>query len=140
MRKFASAVGVSFAAAGLVLGASGIANAADTTFGSGLWFVGDDIASGVYEAHPSGYTSCNWTRYSDKWAEIDDQRTMASTVRVTIQYSDHAFSSFGCGTWKRVADAPAPDMTGAAIGSAVVGSAVVGSAVLPLLVAGSAGL
>ncbi|MDG3014740.1 hypothetical protein [Speluncibacter jeojiensis] len=133
VRKIAGAVGVSLAAAGLMLGATGVANAAATSFGGGYWVVGDDIVPGVYEAHPdSDYFDCSWKRYSDTMAEIQKGTTSAKTVRVAIGYGDHAFSSFGCGTWRKVADVAAPDPTPGLIGAAVVGSAVVGSTVLPM--------
>lgn len=149
MRKITSMVGVSLAAAGLALGASGIANAAATSFGSGIWIVGEDIASGVYETESvSPDMECRVSFYNENWGETGRHASTGRGVKMTVDYATHAVStSYGCGIWRRVADAPAPpapDLTGAAIGSAAIGSAVVGSAVLPLalplLMAGSSAL
>ncbi|MDG3012285.1 hypothetical protein G4X40_19270 [Rhodococcus sp. D2-41] len=132
VRKIAGAVGVSLAAAGLMLGATGVANAAATAFPDGGWVVGSEITPGVYEAHPYGYGPCLWQRLADNMAVIQEGDTHAATVRVTIAYGDYGFVSAGCGTWRKVADVAAPDPTPGLVGAAVVGSAVVGSTVLPM--------
>ena len=80
-----------------------------TTFGSGDYAVGQQIAAGTYTA--KGSKSCFWFRLSG-FTGIDDATNDSSTIIdegdgkapvVTIQGSDAGFESYGCGTWK-----PAP--------------------------------
>ncbi|MET4610649.1 hypothetical protein ABIC28_001627 [Rhodococcus sp. PvR044] len=154
MNKHAATIAGTVAAAGLIVAGAGTASAAQTTApGEGTYLVGAELAPGQYAAsgQVDDYMGCYWKRLSGTTGDLEDiiasDYTHSEKVIVTVLPSDYAFESEDCGTWTRIGDvpvAPAPDLTGAAVGSAVVGSAVVGSAVLPLalplVMAGSTGL
>jgi hypothetical protein len=74
------------------------------TFGSGTFEVGSQIEAATYRA--AGGTDCYWARLSGLGGNgtdiIASDDTMGPAI-VTIEPSDAAFESDGCGTWS-----PAP--------------------------------
>lgn len=72
-----------------------------TTFASGTYQVNIDIAPGTYVA-PGG-SNCYWERLSGLSGEFEDvitnDWTQGGQVYVTIQTSDVAFKTDGCGEW-----------------------------------------
>ncbi len=75
-------------------------------FGDGTWFVGADIAAGLYAAGP-GLDSCYWERLSGFRGNSDD--TIANDFGnprpiVYIVSTDKGFTSQGCGRWQPLSD------------------------------------
>jgi hypothetical protein len=71
-----------------------------TTFGNGTWRVGKDIQAGTY--HTNGGSGCYWERQSGTGGSLDDiiaNDNATGPVTVTIDETDAAFKSQGCGTW-----------------------------------------
>lgn len=147
MKKLMTTALTALAATGVAVASAGVAGAT-TSFGSGTYLVGVDIAPGQYAAtgQYDDYMGCYWERLSGTSGDYDEvlanDYTHSGRVVVTILPSDYAFFSEDCGPWTRIGDVPAPDFTAPAVGSAVVGSAVVGATILPtvlgLLLTGSA--
>jgi len=73
-----------------------------TSFGTGTWLVGEDIASGTYRGGGEG---CYWERLSGLGGDFEDIITNyfgdGPTV-VTISSSDVAFATNDCGTWEKI--------------------------------------
>ena len=72
--------------------------------GEGISVVSSQIVPGTYKSTASEY--CYWERLSngtgDFSAVIQNDYVEAGSTYVTISRKDFAFSSSGCGTWKRV--------------------------------------
>ncbi len=71
--------------------------------GDGLYLVGTEVAPGTYRAESGG--DCYWERLSGLSGSFDDliaNGLGAADATVTIQSSDTAFSSSGCGRWSRI--------------------------------------
>ncbi len=87
-----------------------------TTFGDGVWLIGDQMPPGTYRAEPPS-SSCYWARvaeFSDltrlnarSAAATDSGAWSAGTtppVEVAwIRDTDAAFETVGCGPWRRLA-------------------------------------
>ena len=81
-----------------------------TTFGDGTWLVGVDIAAGTYRAvvEDGMISMCMYSRLSGLSGEGSDMITWevagdaGAPVIVTIEPSDMAFETTGCGTWTLV--------------------------------------
>ena len=77
----------------------------NTIPGEGVFVVGTDIKPGIYKnAGPSDSSGwCAWERLSatdgspDSVIAVD---LVQGPTTVTVQASDNAFKTFGCGTWK----------------------------------------
>ncbi|WP_405164282.1 hypothetical protein OG203_03950 [Nocardia sp. NBC_01499] len=78
------------------------AAAAKSSFGDGVWQVGQDIYPGTYRT--SGGTDCYWERMSnlsgDSNSILANDIVTGPTV-VTILSSDAGFTSKDCGTWTK---------------------------------------
>ena len=75
-----------------------------TTFGSGIWSVGKDIAPGTYRNN-SWEHGCYWARlggFSGELSDIIANSFSFSPQIVTIKSSDDGFESTGCGSWVAV--------------------------------------
>ncbi|QHC01069.1 hypothetical protein EK0264_12730 [Epidermidibacterium keratini] len=73
------------------------------SFGAGTYLVNVDIPPGTYQS--SGGSTCYWERLSGTSGEFDDiiaNDLPAGQAIVTIEPTDVAFSSTGCGTWTLV--------------------------------------
>lgn len=76
-----------------------------TTFGDGIWRVGEDISPGTYiTTVPEDSLWCEWSRLSGFGGsneEIIEEDTIFEPVQVivTIHDTDIGFKSDGCGTW-----------------------------------------
>ena len=74
-----------------------------TTFGDGLFIIGEDIVPGTYR-NSSSSNGCFWERLSGFTGELDDTITNSFTTIlqiVTILQTDVGFSSDDCGTWSQ---------------------------------------
>ncbi|MET0771559.1 MAG: hypothetical protein ABWZ82_00620 [Candidatus Limnocylindrales bacterium] len=74
-----------------------------TTFGDGMFLVGEDIAAGTYRSAGSG--TCSWSRLSGFGGSADEVTAGAMGVgpqEVVIRGSDKGFASSGCGGWTRL--------------------------------------
>ena len=88
-----------------------------TSFGDGVWLIGDQIAPGTYRAS-SPSSACYWARFaatSDvsrldaRSAAATDSGTWSGglTPRVELAWvrdTDAVFETIGCGTWRRLAE------------------------------------
>ena len=75
------------------------------SFGSGTYLVGTQIEAGTYQA-PGG-SNCYWERLSSTNGSFEaiianDWSTDNSPQIVTIDPTDVAFKSSGCGTWTAI--------------------------------------
>ena len=78
-------------------------------FGNGTHLVGTDLEPGTYRAE-AGLDGCYWERLSGLGGELEDiiandMVDEGSTI-VTIAPMDRAFSSEGCGRWRRIESVP----------------------------------
>lgn len=74
-----------------------------TTFGTGAYVVGSDIAPGTYEAN--GGTDCYWRRLGSFTADFEDLlaiENMTQPGTVVIEATDVGFEASECGTWTLV--------------------------------------
>lgn len=72
-----------------------------TTFGSGTYTVGIEIAPGTYQT--GSVRNCYWARLDADGQIIDNNFISgAPQARVTIRGSDFGFTTDGCGTWEQV--------------------------------------
>lgn len=71
---------------------------ARSTFGDGVYLVGEDVPPGSYLARGGG--DCYWARLEDRSQDIIDNHIGAGQVRVTINAGE-LFETQGCGTWRR---------------------------------------
>ncbi|TQL77706.1 hypothetical protein FB566_3269 [Stackebrandtia endophytica] len=75
--------------------------------GDGTFVVGEDVQPGEYRAVvPEDSYLCYWERLSDTTGDFEDIITngiaeAGDEVMVTIEESDRAFGSEGCGSWNR---------------------------------------
>lgn len=106
---------VSFVASPVVLPATDAAASSSpaaagelaTTFSTGTWLVGVDIAPGTYRSDSTGDRTCFWYRLSGLSGDSDDVLAADSVdgpAAVEISPDDVGFdSSEGCGTWTQIA-------------------------------------
>ena len=77
-----------------------------STFGNGTHLVGTDIQPGTYRAEASRFGGCYWSRLSGLGGDLDDiianEIVQEGSAIVTIEATDRAFESTGCGRWQRV--------------------------------------
>ena len=76
---------------------------ASTIHGDGTFLVNKDIQSGTYKSSGSG--SCYWARLRGTGGQLDDiiaNNDGDGQAVVTIEPSDVAFKSSGCGSWTKV--------------------------------------
>ena len=75
-----------------------------SSFGAGVWKVGEDIAPGMYRT--TSANRCYWARLSGFGGELDDildnDNADGSDVVVQILPGDAGFESSRCGTWTKV--------------------------------------
>lgn len=76
-----------------------------TTFGNGMYLVGTQVEAGTYQA-PGG-SNCYYERRSDTAADLNgiianEWSPDNSQQIVTIDPSDVAFKTKGCGTWTKI--------------------------------------
>lgn len=72
--------------------------------GNGTYRVGEDIEAGTYvtESGDRPFSNCYWERTDADGGTIDNHFSASATrVEVTIQASDHTFTSQGCGIWEK---------------------------------------
>jgi hypothetical protein len=72
-------------------------------FGDGTYVVGSDVPPGTYRA--TGGSGCYWERLSDLTGNFDAILANEATdgpSAVTLDGSEAAFSTEGCGTWSRI--------------------------------------
>lgn len=69
-----------------------------STFGDGVYLVGEDVPPGSYLARGGG--DCYWARLEDGSQDIIDNHIGTGQVRVTINAGE-LFETQGCGTWRR---------------------------------------
>ena len=88
-----------------------------TSFGDGVWLVGEQIAPGTYRASAPS-SGCYWARVAEvSDAAMLNARSAAATgagawsggmtpdVEIAwIRGADSAFETVGCGTWRRLAE------------------------------------
>lgn len=76
---------------------------AKTSFGDGVWRVGEEIQPGTYRAPGGG--SCYWERlsgFSGSFGDIITNDFGTSNTTVTISSTDAGFSTDDCGTWEKI--------------------------------------
>ena len=88
-----------------------------TSFGDGVWLIGDQIPPGTYRASAPS-SGCYWARFaaSSDISRLTGRSTAATdagawsgglTPRVEVAWirgTDAAFETVGCGTWRRLAE------------------------------------
>jgi hypothetical protein len=82
--------------------AGGYSVNARSSFGDGIWLVGEEIQPGTYRSPAGG--SCYWARLSG-FGGFDDIIINGGFTRnqtVTISASDKGFESSNCGTWVKI--------------------------------------
>ena len=90
---------------------------ARTTFGDGVWLIGDQMPPGTYRTEPPS-AACYWARVAESsdLTKLNDRSTAATdagvwsagmkprTEVVWIRAGDAAFETVGCGMWRRLAE------------------------------------
>ncbi len=72
-------------------------------FGSGMYFVGKDIAPGTWQS--SGGSGCYWERlsgFSGDFRDIEANDLLDGATVVDINAGDQGFYSHDCGTWTKL--------------------------------------
>lgn len=88
--------------------------AANTMDKQGILLVGTDIKPGTWrttvpgDPDPNALPECYWARLKDLNGKLDsildnNNQRPGDIVNVTIQPSDKAFETHGCGTWTKIA-------------------------------------
>ncbi len=75
-------------------------------FGPGTWFVGEEIAPGLWQNSDSS-EGCSWARLSSLDGVPSSTSATGfgySIITIELSESDLAFDSRGCGTWTRLSD------------------------------------
>ncbi|MFB7716729.1 hypothetical protein [Nocardia sp. NPDC056100] len=102
MRKSLWATGLALAATA-VLSSTGTASAVGTSMGTdSIFTVGTDIQAGTYTTS-TALSTCAWARLSaltpSATAVLETGGAVNGSATVTIQSTDIAFFTTGCGTW-----------------------------------------
>lgn len=82
--------------------AGGYSVNARSSFGDGIWQVGEEIQPGTYRSPAGG--SCYWARLSG-FGGFDDiivNGGFSKNQTVTISASDKGFETSSCGTWEKI--------------------------------------
>ncbi|HZE40772.1 MAG TPA: hypothetical protein VE172_18375 [Stackebrandtia sp.] len=75
--------------------------------GDGMFLIGEDIDPGEYATRvPKSSGLCYWERLKGTNGDFDDiiangTASPGEKVRVTVEKSDRAFSTTGCGSWDK---------------------------------------
>lgn len=72
-------------------------------FGSGTWFVGKDVAPGVWQSAPSEH--CYWetlSGFSGEFRDLYANGLVEGSAIVEIRAEETGFSSSGCGLWSKI--------------------------------------
>ncbi len=77
--------------------------ASQASFGDGVWLVGVDVVPGTYRTVGAVGNACRWERLSGPGGTMTaSDSVFAGHATATIVAADGAFSSEGCGEWRRL--------------------------------------
>ena len=100
-----------------------------STFGNATHLVGTDVQPGTYRAGVTGLGGCYWSRLAGLGGNLDDiianGIVQEGSAVVTIEPTDRAFESTGCGRWQSASS------TGRAASTFGNGTHLVGSDIRP---------